>query len=237
MPRKACGALRPVRQQPLRRTRRSRPGAASRAARTAAFSRPSSQGVQSVFDPGPHGRSSVAIPSACHAFRRGGRSLATFDRALTARSCRRRPRRKVRIARSDSSAATTGLVGRGGFEPPISWSQTRRFSGLSHRPPAIEHTRSGGNPARVRGTRGRVGKIVKAHRADPRCLLDLAAAVTRPASYTVPIGGCQARTDVAIGPCRRLPPACRRSSWATFWTSRAARVLGATGGGGGRGRP
>src|SRR5215831_20150856 len=82
-----------------------------------------------------------------------------------------------------------GLVGRGGFEPPISWSQTRRFSGLSHRPPAIEHTRSGGNPARVRGTRGHVGKTVKAHRPDPRCLLDLAAAVTRPASCTVLIGG------------------------------------------------
>jgi hypothetical protein len=27
------------------------------------------------------------------------------------------------------------LVGRGGFEPPISWSQTRRSAGLSHRPP------------------------------------------------------------------------------------------------------
>src|SRR5262249_59087813 len=82
-----------------------------------------------------------------------------------------------------------GWGGRGGFEPPISWSQTRRFSGLSHRPPAIEHTRSGGNPARVRGTRGHVGKTVKAHRPDPRCLLDLAAAVTRPASCTVLIGG------------------------------------------------
>src|SRR5215831_6965417 len=43
-----------------------------------------------------------------------------------------------------------GLVGRGGFEPPISWSQTRRFSGLSHRPPAIEHTRSAGNPTAKR---------------------------------------------------------------------------------------
>jgi hypothetical protein len=44
------------------------------------------------------------------------------------------------------------MVGRGGFEPPISWSQTRRFAGLSHRPPGIEDTRSAPNSA---GTRGR----------------------------------------------------------------------------------
>jgi DNA-binding XRE family transcriptional regulator len=44
------------------------------------------------------------------------------------------PHRLLRLPRVQIGRRT-GLVGRGGFEPPISWSQTRRFAGLSHRPP------------------------------------------------------------------------------------------------------